>query len=426
MMAAHRPIAEARRRQHGAALLIMLALIGVAGSLVLIWLAEGHAVENDPHQRTGLAMGKIRDALVSRAAADLNRPGSLPCPDYDGDGIADGSTCTFPYIGWLPWRTLDLPDLRDASGNRFWYALSQEYRDWAPLGPLNSETNGSLTVTGTQPATGVVAIVFAPGPPLASQDRDPLSTDAMAQRPQYLEGENNDGDTLYVTGVPTGTFNDELLLITRDMLWPTVELRVARQARRCLENFALSSGGFYPWAAPLTDLVNFDDVPGNYSGRIPKLIGDTNGALGTAGWPNDDPQDPGTAGTEVCFQSTFWNSWKELLFYRVAPAYAPGGAGVCTPGTCLTVNGQANVKFVVIVAGRALSPLPNQAGRSTNKTVASNYLETAPAPPVATNNALGLSTGNLARRPRAVTTGPLGDFNDRVECISESGVPPCQ
>ena len=30
-----------------------------------------------------------KEALIGRAAADINRPGSLPCPDVNDDGIAE-------------------------------------------------------------------------------------------------------------------------------------------------------------------------------------------------------------------------------------------------------------------------------------------------------------------------------------------------
>ncbi len=415
--------------QQGAALLITLALVAVIGALAVTWMAGTGPTQAQRLQNSAEAMGMIRNALIARAAADLSRPGSLPCPDYNGDGIADGSTCTSPYIGWLPWRTLDLPDLRDARGDRFWYALSQEFRDYAPLGVLNSDTNGSLSVTGPQAATGVVAIVFSPGPPLVSQNRDPSSTDAMTARPQYLDGENSDGDTVYESGPPTATLNDELMLVTRDMLMPAVEQRIARQARRCLENFSIGSGGYYPWAAPLSDVATFNDAGGTLYGRIPKVLDDTDAALGTTGWPQDDPQDPDTAGTEICFQTTFWDSWKELLFYRVAPAFAPDASlplGCGTSGTCLSVNNVGDVKVVVVVAGRALTgTTPSQATRQTNKTNQQMYLEIAPAPTANVNNAFGLIAGSFGRRPRAITTGPLGEFNDRVECVNETGGPPC-
>ena len=49
-------------------------------------------------------------------------------------------------IGRLPWKTFGLPDLRDGSGERLWYALSPNFRDNPSVSPLNSDTRGSITV----------------------------------------------------------------------------------------------------------------------------------------------------------------------------------------------------------------------------------------------------------------------------------------
>lgn len=436
-----RRTARARAKQRGVALLALLVLIAVVGSLVVVSVASSASQERDRHAQSLRAMGMIRDALIARAAADLNRPGSLPCPDYDGDGTADGSLCTSPYIGWVPWKTLDLPDLRDAAGERFWYALSAEFRDHSALGVLNSDTAASLTANGSANPKYIAVILAAKGP-LPGQNRDPSNTDALVVRAQYLDGENADGDTEYATGAASDTFNDEVLLITHDMLMPVVEQRVARQARKCLENYSLQAGagGRFPFAAPLSDVTNFADAApappttppaSSYYGRIPKTLDATNAWLGTTlGWPADEPQVPQSPGpevTEYCFETgTWWDYWRELLFYRVAPGYAPNAA---TPGcgTCLTVNNAPQTKVVVIVAGKAHASSPTQARSTTlNKQVAANYLETAPSPPVAVNNAFGLSTGNLGRRPRAVSySAATGYFNDRLECLNESGVWPC-
>lgn len=429
------------RTQQGAALLITLVLIGILGALAVVWIASSGATEARRVQDTARAMGMIRDALIARAASDLNRPGSLPCPDFSGtglnvvdDGVADmlsGTSCP-SNVGRVPWRTLDLPDLRDKDGNRFWYALSPVYTDSPGAGTLNSDTAGQLIVTGAQPATDVVAIIFAPGAPVPGQDRV-ASANAVAS---WLEGANTDGDLTFDTGAPSATFNDQLLVITRDMLMPSVEQRVARQARKCLERFAASASQHYPFAAAMSDLTYADGIQvsagpppiyttSNY-GRIPLTLAATNAALGTiTSWPSDDPQ-PSASATD-CFQTgTWWDNWRELLLYRVAAAYAPGlpPGGPCGT-TCLTVNGATDAKFVVVVAGRMLrdslhpAETPDQSARISDVTRsdANNYLEEE------LNEFPG--TGVFGRRSRAVTTGPLGRFNDRVECASESGAPPC-
>jgi hypothetical protein len=414
----------------------------------VLWMASGTATEVRRVQDTARAMGLIRDALISRAASDLNRPGSLPCPDASGtspnvadDGASDllsGSFCP-NRVGRVPWRSLDLPDLRDEHGNRFWYALSPVYNDSPGAGVLNSDTAGQLTVTGAQPATDVVAIIFAPGAPLPGQDRIAIPN-AVAS---YLEGDNADADLTFETAAPSTTFNDRLLAITRDMLMPSVEQRIARQARKCLQNFAASTGGWYPFAAPMSDVTDYaDGVPPagpppfitTTYGRVPSTLNATNDALaGAYEWLDDDPQ-PGATATKCFASSTWWSNWREFLLYRVAPAYAPSAvtAGPC--GTCLTVNSQAgstaDVEFVVIVAGRmfrdALHPAetPNQTLRASVKSNPVYYLEVAPNPSVSHFTTFS-GSGTFGKRARAITTGPVGGFNDRVECVSESEAAPC-
>ena len=268
-------------------------------------------------------------------------------------------------------------------------------RDSPGAGTLNSDTPGQLTVTGTQPATDVVAIIFAPGEPLPTQNRV-ASPNTVAS---WLEGENANGDVTFDAAAPSSTFNDRLLVITRDMLMPAVEQRVARQARRCLENFAAGAGGRYPFAAPMSDVTAYDDgilpQPGpppiytttNY-GRIPSTLAATNAALGgtSYSWPNDDPQ-PGASVTS-CFQSgTWWDTGASCCctgLPRLTRPAPPAAAALC--GTCLTVNVQGDVKFVVIVAGRmfndSLTPprRPTRACVPRSRSMRSTTWRPAPSP----------------------------------------------
>jgi hypothetical protein len=162
----------------GQALLILLVMLSV-GAVLLAYGSTtevGRAVKSDV--RTRAALEHARQALIGRAIGDASRPGSLPCPDADGDGSADlftGSSCP-AYIGRLPWRTLGLGDLRDEHGETLWYALSPGFRDHPSAPPLNSDTRGTLTVYSGSDATPMtkeaVAVIFAPGSALSGQARD--------------------------------------------------------------------------------------------------------------------------------------------------------------------------------------------------------------------------------------------------------------
>jgi len=415
--------------QKGLALLVLLALLGITAVVLIIRISASAADTSDQDRTTARALGLAREALIARAANDVNSPGSLPCPDWSGsapnianDGVADlfaGSGCP-SYVGRLPWKTLGLPDLRDGYGERLWYALSPSFRDNATLAPINSDTPGQLTVTGITPTNNVVAIVFSAGPAIDTEQRDTASENDPAN---YLEGSNAtpspqaSPNLNYVALQPSGTFNDRLLAITPDMLFPEVERRVAREARYCLKQFgdayfAVHSVYRYPWAATVNPLT-YADSTGTYSGRIPQTIADTDSVLASGGWPMS-----AHAGVTCFDPTTWWNSWRDLIFYEVARAYAPTPTGTC-PADCLIVNGQDSVKVVVIVAGHAFTGSPDQSSRTVIKTIASNYLEANPSSGV--NNSL--MNGVYAKAP--VALAPAAHFNDRLECLQETGTWPC-
>lgn len=405
--------------QRGAALIVLLALVAIVGVALVLQVGYAAADRTDRDKKTALALGQARDALVARAAMDANRPGSLPCPDINNDGIADGvaGNCT-AYVGRLPWSTLKLPDLRDGSGERLWYALSTNFRDNPTGGPINSDTSGTLTVTGSAPANGVIAIVFAPGDPVGTQVRDSANENNIAN---YLEGENANGDTTYSNAPVSDTFNDRLLVITPNDLMPAVERRVAREAKVCLDAFSKQAGANnrYPWAAPVTDVIAFADASGTTFGRIPISLTNTRTDLSdpTLIWPNL------VNVATPCFQTgSWWDYWRELLFYQVSNAYEPGlgPPGAC-PANCLTVNGVGSVVALVIVAGRTISASPDQSTRPSLKSLAANYLETDPATGI--NNAIGYSTGNYVRAP--VAPNAATQFNDKLECLHITQAWPC-
>lgn len=148
---------------------------------------------------TQQALARARDALVAYASArpvdEVVGPGYLPCPDLDDDGWAEstcgslaGDTGQERRLGRLPWKTLGLPDLRDAAGERLWYAVSSKQKgllncaaspscvDMSPESALGAITvrdaAGNLLHDGTStslhaPALGgALAVVIAPGTPL--------------------------------------------------------------------------------------------------------------------------------------------------------------------------------------------------------------------------------------------------------------------
>ena len=278
-------------RQHGAALMVMLVILIVGAAAILVSTLTSSSLQIARDKTTADALAQAKDALIGRAVADLTSPGSLPCPDIDDSGIAQSTVTPTPgscpsYIGRLPWKTLGLPDLRDGSGERLWYALSPNFRDYVTLNPINSDTQGSLTISGSSTANNVIAIVFSPGSTLSGQSRSTAQSAACTTTgstvaaslcaTNYLEGSNANlstaasPNTAYQTGAASSTFNDQLITITHDQLFASVETRIAREAKICLDNYAASSNSRYPWAADDYDTTytgNFN----TYFGRIPVI-----------------------------------------------------------------------------------------------------------------------------------------------------------
>ena len=143
---------RAGKRQSGIALVLLLIVLIMAGAFAFYrsaGIGTGHAEQD---AKLAATLARAKEALIARAVTDANRPGSLPCPDLitnsgglsnvPGDGKADMFTLTQcpSYVGWLPWVTLDLPELTDDTGTRLWYALSPELRDDDSAQPINSDT----------------------------------------------------------------------------------------------------------------------------------------------------------------------------------------------------------------------------------------------------------------------------------------------
>ena len=283
-----RPLRLGRQAQNGLAAMLLLVILVMGSSFFVLRSLNAASMRADRYRVSQDALVAAKEALIARAVTDDNRPGSLPCPDLDDDGDAElfaGTACP-SYIGRLPWKTLRLPDLRDANGERLWYALSTTYRDHASAQPINSSTPGLLSVAGSQPAAGLVALVFAPGPVAArggalqsrgctvgvNCDANLRCTAGIAtpkcNPANYLEisggVDNANGDATYVAAVESESFNDRHIEITVDDIMWHVEKRAGRELggklrahfdawQNAAEVTAASRKGFYPWAAPFND-----------------------------------------------------------------------------------------------------------------------------------------------------------------------------
>ena len=338
----------------------MLVLVLSLATMVLVYGSStelGRMVRADV--KTRLALHDAVEALIGRAIADSNRPGSLPCPDNDNDGSADlftGSACP-SYLGRLPWRTLGVGDLRDATGERLWYALSPPFRDHPSAPPLNADTRGTLTVYSASKARVLteqaIAVVFSPGLALAAQQRD-ASVAFCDARSKHVARSHCPGNYLEAHGEidnaaasgpfiasPTGTpGNDKLAVITAADLMSLVERRVALEAREALLAYRnTSTCGCYPWADASGD--GKSDI-GAHQGRIPLA------ALPEA-WR-----------TGVLPPYFAANQWSRVVYYAVArdALHERGTACETCSGASLTLDAHPGYDVLLITPGYAQDKTP--------------------------------------------------------------------
>ena len=294
--------APAARRERGVALIAaMLVLIALGSYVLLRGLNAGLAARIRDETATQRALAVAKQALIGYAATYPEHsasatagPGRLPCPDYAYQGASDpvgsADSCSLgakTETGLLPWRTLNLPPAVDGTGAPLWYAVSDNHRANGG-GVLNSDTAGTLRVDGL---ADVVAVIIAPGVPVAGQTRTPGDMASLYDPRNYLEDENaTPGDNRFVTHA-AGPFDDELITITRAELMAAVERRVLSDVARALNRYYADPDGDdaggadpdcaapmastcddgYPWLAPFANPATsgYHGAVGTRAGQLP-------------------------------------------------------------------------------------------------------------------------------------------------------------
>lgn len=344
-----------------AALLTVLLLLMVTTFSVFSFVTPANT-QAEIDRKTDAALAQAREALISYAIANSTQPGRFLCPDTSNNGQS-ASPCSGAVanrLGRLPWKTLLTPDLRDGYGERLWYAVSVDFLGSAGI-RINSDTVGEYSVTGTQPANNVVAVIFSAGPSIGSQIRDTTSAicsttgTAKARNlcaANYLDGGNNDGNTTFITGASSTTFNDRALAITQEALMQRLLVRVTGEARQALNYYysgtsTLTANNHFPYASAYSDATR-ECTDGLLQGRVP--------LPGTGTAPITPP----------CKDANNWpsypawfdnNRWGNYLFYAVSPACASAAtAATCITSGGLTVTGVSNnTRALIIATGRAYS-----------------------------------------------------------------------
>lgn len=236
-----------RSHQKGIALVIFAFLVGLAVTGLGIKFLSGGGFKIQQSVKSAQALAAAKAAVIGNAISGQSGTGAgqLPCSEdlaligSVAEGQALGSCSnTLTSIGRFAWRTMGTGDLVDGNNDKLWYALSAGFR----AVPINSDTIGQLSVDGTQ--NQAIAILFSPGTVLSSQSR-PTPTSASAPIvTAYLEAENSDGDQDFITGVSSTTFNDKLVTIKADDIFPVLEKRVLGEFKTYLNAYKTVWGAF--------------------------------------------------------------------------------------------------------------------------------------------------------------------------------------
>ena len=363
--------AAPRQRGFGAVMMIaFILLVGAASLGLTIYKPRGPAAVDDRSTAEALAVAKT--ALIGYAVrrggpTGLARPGELPCPDMNNDGL-EAATCSPGALGRLPWRTLGIPEPKDSAGETLWYAVAGPLRTQpSNTGEVNSNTRGNLTVRAAD-GTGVVttqaaAVIFSAGQSLGAQNRNPAQSAACATTGttiarnlcavNYLETANGINNATvngpFIAGVPSNVFNDRVLYVLVDDYLPAVEMRVGSELRDILTAYRENSVcGCYPWADSWA-----------YSGGIAD-VGTNRGRFPTRPYP----ENWGQGSIPLLPEWVEANDWQNQVFYSVARRETDGGGPAClycSASLTLTVDSDA-VSALLFTPG----PAPSGIDRSTS------------------------------------------------------------
>ena len=194
------------RSERGAALIVILALLGLAVLLFASGALDRTALTRQ-EQSDAEALARAKDALIGYAASYRSRTstsnddvnGFLPLPDLGRTlSLSEGTPSATTYVtdrsllGKLPWRTLGLPARPSAGGECLWYALSGRFKNAPQTASLNWDTAGQFDVSNDSGSANTLsnaaAVLFAPGAVIDNQNR---AADASSFPGAACEGNYN-------------------------------------------------------------------------------------------------------------------------------------------------------------------------------------------------------------------------------------------
>jgi len=479
-----------QKNQKGLVLLVLIIIIVLAFFTYSLSGMSITQIHMDQTKNTLVTLKEAKQAVINYAVTYSDRGvdndyGVFPHPETikNGDyGNMPGNVGTknTNTVGWFPWRSLDLPALKDESGTCLFYAVSGTYKlgGTVQADMINEDSIGMFRIVddalnviqGANMEDRVVALVIAPGGPVADQVRNPLVIlsncgDDYGNVPAYLEG-NGVVDNSFVSAVDDTTdqfihatetskdaavpYNDKFLTITRDEVWKAIVKRsdfkqdmetLTQALAACAANYANladNTGRRLPWSTKVNlgarlnyrDDASYDDdsAAEGYSGRYPFNVGSSNDAIDPVKLTEDSLFE--IAGlcnnfgidwegevidleTDSSKYRQLWNNWKDHFFYIISKSYEPDNSGAertCTvAGTsCVTVNATEHAGAVIFSGSRLTGATRN------DKSLLIDYLEDVK------HTEFAVEQVNKAGDRTYVYTDPQTDTaNDIMYCIQD-------
>jgi len=378
-----------RKSQHGSAILIILTLIGLGAAFLLVSALNKANSQIGRDRITAAALAQAKQALIGWSAARGDsssanaRPGELPCPDTNNDGVQN-YPCGAGAIGRIPYITLGIDPPRDASGEILWYAIDGNFRQrTVNNNPINSNTRAAMQVYASDGATlltpvgsEAVAMIFSPGPPLTGQVRGAAQQNIAANYldsvapPNVTTARNNAtvGGPFIQGSIKDASgnivMNDQLVFITANDLMSVVEKGVANTVRSLLTSYYAANGS-YPYPALYTNPNCLDQGTGGY------LTFCSSDATQCRGRFPDDALPVNWSGSYALPGWFSYNLWGQTLYYGVGTNYLATVPAGCS--ATLTVNGTAGTRAVFFTAGSPLGAINRTTPQES--TTLSDYLE---------------------------------------------------
>lgn len=395
-------------------LLILIGIVMLFGAYAISGLSINQ-VKNEQRKQIQVLFRDAKAALLAHAITHMDQGGGegemgyLPCPDKSGapEGGSSGNcdTAKKNTFGYYPWASLETDLLTDNSGSCLRYVVSGSYKNSPHSGMINEDTSGQLqvvdstgaVVAGSTPEDRVVAIIAAPGEPLATQNRSSIDPTSLCGKDYGNMGAYLEGNGVTDNGTLTGgddyldqfihatdssateavPYNDKFVTITSDEIWETITSRpdflpkmqtLTKSLAECVARYALTNAGNkLPWAAPmnLADYrvnANYNDDDGTggyYAGRLPFWVDNSSATINIGG--DDELLIQGGCniadGFSVDFTTTpapstdgygeLYENWKDHIFYVLSKNFEPADMGALT-----TAVDAAKAAAVAAVAAR--------------------------------------------------------------------------